>query len=312
LKKIIDKQVIEMFFKKRTEAELSMLLVAIVWGSTFVIVKNSLLEIGPFLFLGIRFTLAFVLLGLVSWRQLKIAPKSTYYSGCLLGIFLTIGYVFQTVGLKYTTSSNAGFITGLSVVLVPIIYMLINKLTPSFSTIITVLLAFVGLFFMSFQDWQTSLSYGDMLVLVCAFGFAFHVVFVDRLSHRHSALAITSVQILFVGIFCLVVGLIFEPWPQHFSPSLIAALLITSIFATSLAFLLQNSMQKYSTPTRFAVILTTEPVFAALAGHLWANETFSQRALVGAVMILVAMLIAILSRKQSPGVKMLYEAENLE
>lgn len=291
-----------MFLKKRTQAELSMLLVAIVWGSTFVIVKNSLLEIGPFLFLGIRFILAFVLLGLISWRQLKSAPKSTYYSGCLLGIFLTIGYVFQTVGLKYTTSSNAGFITGLSVVLVPIIYMLINRLTPSFSTIITVFLAFGGLFLMSFQDWHTSLSYGDMLVLVCAFGFAFHVVFVDRLSHRHSALAITSVQILFVGVFCLVVGLIFETWPQGFSPSLIAALLITSIFATSLAFLLQNSMQKYSTPTRFAVILTTEPVFAALAGHLWANETFTQRAFAGAVMILVAMLIAILSRKDKPGV----------
>ena len=97
-------------------------------------------------------------------------------------------------------------------------------------------------------------------------------------------------------------GLIFETWPQGFSPSLIAALLITSIFATSLAFLLQNSMQKYSTPTRFAVILTTEPVFAALAGHLWANETFTQRAFTGAVMILVAMLIAILSRKDKPGV----------
>lgn len=289
-----------MILKKRTEAELSMLLVAIVWGSTFVIVKNSLAEIGPFLFLGIRFIMAFLLLAILSWRHLMKAPISTLYAGSLLGVFLTIGYVFQTVGLKYTTSSNAGFITGLSVVLVPILYSAINQIKPSFNTILTVLLAFSGLFLLSFKDWHTSLSYGDMLVLVSAVGFAFHIIFVDRLSYRHNAIAITSVQLLFVGLFCMVVGLFGEPWPLKFSSSLIAALLVTSIFATALAFLLQNSMQKYSTPTRFAVILTTEPVFAALAGHLWAHEIFTQRALVGALLILVAMLISILSRKKSP------------
>lgn len=288
-----------MILKKRTEAELSMLLVAVVWGSTFVIVKNSLAEIGPFLFLGIRFVMAFILLAAISWRKLMNSPLSTLYAGSFLGILLTIGYVFQTVGLKYTTSSNAGFITGLSVVLVPIIYSAINRIKPSISTILTVLLAFSGLFLLSFKDWHTSLSYGDMLVLISAFGFAFHIIFVDRLSYRHSALAITSVQLLFVGLFCTLVGVITEPWPARFSSSLIASLLVTSIFATALAFLLQNSMQKYSTPTRFAVILTTEPVFAALAGHLWAHEVFSQRALVGALLILVAMLISILTRKKS-------------
>ncbi len=289
-----------MILKKRTEAELSMLLVAIVWGSTFVIVKNSLAEIGPFLFLGIRFIMAFLLLAAISWRQLTQAPLSTLYAGSFLGVLLTIGYVFQTVGLKYTTSSNAGFITGLSVVLVPILYSAINQIKPSFNTILTVMLAFSGLFLLSFKDWHTSLSYGDMLVLVSAIGFAFHIIFVDRLSYRHNAIAITSVQVLFVGLFCMLVGLVAEPWPLRFSSSLIAALLVTSIFATALAFLLQNSMQKYSTPTRFAVILTTEPVFAALAGHFWAHEAFSQRALAGAVLILAAMLISILSQKKSP------------
>jgi len=289
-----------MIFNKRTEAELSMVLVAIVWGSTFVLVKNSLAEIGPFLFLGIRFIVAFILLAIISRKQLKAAPISTWYSGCLLGLFLTIGYVFQTVGLKYTTSSNAGFITGLSVVLVPIIYAIMNRIKPTLITVITVFLAFSGLFLMSFKDWHTSLSYGDMLVLVCAFGFAFHVIYVDRLSYRHNAMAITSIQLLFVGVFCMIVGLFCEPWPESFSLSLIGAFFITSIFATALAFLLQNSMQKYSTPTRFAVILTTEPVFAAIAGRLWANEILTERALLGAFLILVAMLISILSKKNNP------------
>lgn len=289
-----------MILKKRTEAELSMLLVAVVWGSTFVMVKNALAEIGPFLFLGIRFIMAFLVLAAIFWRQLIKAPPSTLYAGSFLGILLTVGYVFQTIGLKYTTSSNAGFITGLSVVLVPIIYAGINRTKPAFNTVITVLLAFAGLFLLSCKDWHTSLSYGDTLVLVSAIGFAFHIIFVDRLSYRHNAIAITSVQLLFVGLFCMLVGLAGEPWPFRFSNSLIAALLVTSIFASALAFLLQNSMQKYSTPTRFAVILTTEPVFAALTGHFWAHETLTQRALAGAVLILAAMLISILSREKSP------------
>ncbi|MEN6350598.1 MAG: DMT family transporter [Syntrophomonas sp.] len=282
---------------KRMKAEISMMMVACIWGTTFVIVKNALAEIGPYLFLGVRFIMAFLVLAILSFPNIKKVNWSTLKYGCLLGLLLMIGYTFQTVGLKYTTSSNAGFITGISVVLVPIIYALQTKTWPGLRTTVTVLIASAGMYLLSFQDNNFNLSYGDLLVLICAFGFALHIVFVDRYSHQHNPVAITGIQILFVGIASLIIGLFKESWPSHFSPNLLSAFFITSVFATSLAFLLQNALQKFSTPTRFAIVLTTEPVFAAIAGYLWAHEMLSNRALTGAGLILLSMLISILTRK---------------
>ncbi len=260
-------------------------------------VKDALYEIGPFLFLGLRFLLAFIILAALAWHSMKIIRITTVSYGCLLGIFLLAGYVFQTVGLKYTTASNAGFISGINVVLVPIIYTIFQRTLPELKTILTVLAALAGLFFLSFPSNSLRLSYGDFLVLLSAFGFAFHIVCVDRFSHHHNAVAITAVQILFVGIMSLIVGLSSEPWPGHISARLGGDLLVTSVFATSLAFLMQNALQKYSTPTRFAIVLTTEPVFAAVVAYIWAGESFTYRALGGAALILGSMLISILTRK---------------
>lgn len=205
-------------FGTRTQAELAILLVAAIWGATFVVVKEALADIGPFLFLGIRFIIAFLVLVLLSFRDIKQIKASTLSEGSLLGFFLFIGYVFQTMGLKYTSASNAGFITSVSVVLVPIIYAVINLKRPSFITIFTALTAAIGLFLMAVKAGSFTLAYGDILVLVCAFGFAFHVVFVARLSHQHNPVAITGVQILFVGVVCFIAGVFAEPLPLIYLP----------------------------------------------------------------------------------------------
>ncbi len=269
-----------------------MVLVACIWGVTFVVVKNALADIGPFLFVGLRFLLASLLLAALSYKDILKIRFSTLTTGSLLGLFLCIGYSFQTLGLKYTSSSNAGFITGVSVVLVPVIYALINKKKPGLITSLTVIMAAVGLFFISFPSGSFSLNYGDMLVLICAFGFAMHIITVDLYSHKHNAVAITTVQILFVGLVCSIIGLIVEPIPPFLSSNALSAIIITAVFATALAFLVQNYMQRFSTPTRFAVVLTTEPVFAALAGYWWAGEHLGPLGLIGAGLILVAMLIS--------------------
>ena len=120
---------------KRRQAELGMLLVAFVWGSTFVITKNALADIGPFLFLGIRFILAFLVLAAFAWSEIQKIDRATLLTGSLIGIFLFIGYTFQTVGLQYTTASKAGFITGLNVVLVPVLYVLIERKLPTLHTL---------------------------------------------------------------------------------------------------------------------------------------------------------------------------------
>ncbi len=284
---------------RRSQADLCMILVACIWGTTFVVVKNALADIGPFLFLGIRFTLAFLVLAALSFKDVIKIRLSTLGSGALLGLFLFIGYVFQTLGLQYTTSSNAGFITGVSVVLVPIIYSIIYKKKPSLITTISVCMAALGLFLISVPAGAISLSYGDFLVLICAFGFAFHIIYVDRYSHQHNPLAITGVQILFVGLWCLAIAFLIEPIPARITFNAMFAIIVTSVFATAMAFLLQNYLQKYSTPTRFAIVLATEPVFAALAGYWWADERLTNSALIGAALILLAMLLSIIFRKNT-------------
>jgi drug/metabolite transporter (DMT)-like permease len=238
-----------------------------------------------------------LVLAALSFKDIVKIRLSTLGAGALLGLFLFIGYVFQTLGLQYTTSSNAGFITGVSVVLVPIIYAIMNKKKPSLITTITVAMATVGLFFLSIPDGSLTPTYGDSLVLICDFGFAFHIIYVDRYSHQHNALAITGVQILFVGLLCLAIAFLAEPIPARITFNAMFAIIVTSVFATAMAFLLQNYLQQFSTPTRFAVVLTTEPVFAAIAGYFWADEHLSTLAVIGAALILLAMLLSIIFRK---------------
>ncbi|MGI5879809.1 MAG: DMT family transporter [Syntrophomonadaceae bacterium] len=281
----------------RLKADLSMLFVAFIWGTTFVIVKNALLEIGPFLYLGLRFLLAFAVLALLSPQNIGKVNRHSLTTGMIMGLVLLFGYAFQTVGLQYTTSSNAGFITGVSVVLVPIIYYSLRRRLPPTGTIFAVVSVTIGLYLLSVPNGLSSMAYGDLLILVCALCFAIHIVLVDLYSHLYNAIAITGIQILFVGLVCLGIGLLIEPWPAKFSFSLIVAIIVTAVFATALAFLIQNALQKYSTPTRFAIVLTAEPVFAALAGYWCAGEMFSTKALIGASLILGSMIISILSRR---------------
>lgn len=282
----------------RTRADLSMLVVSFIWGATFVVVKNALADIGTFLFVGIRFSLAFLVLAALSHRDVFRIKFSTIKIGSLLGIFLFIGYAFQTLGLRFTTSSNAGFITGVSVVLVPIIYALLHRKKPAIGTVIIVLIAAVGLFLLSVPWGSFHLAKGDFLVLIGAFGFAFHIIYVDLYSHQHNSVAITSVQVLFVGLVCLLIGLGFEPLPTRLTYNAMFAIIVTAVFATAIAFLAQNYLQQFSTPTDFAIVLASEPVFAALAGFVWAGERLSHQAMVGAGLILLSMLLAIVLKKK--------------
>jgi len=138
----------------RLKADLSMLFVAFVWGTTFVIVKNALLEIGPFLYLGLRFLLAFIILGLLSPQNIGKINRHSLATGMIMGLVLLFGYAFQTIGLQYTTSSNAGFITGVSVVLVPIIYYSLRRRLPPPGTI----LAVAGVLLITFRYWVVKVN----------------------------------------------------------------------------------------------------------------------------------------------------------
>lgn len=287
--------------KKSTFADLSLLFVAFIWGTTFVLVQNAISTMEPFAFNGFRFFIAFIILFLsillFQKHQLQLLSKKIVLSGFLLGFWLFLGYATQTLGLLYTTSSKAGFITGLSVVLVPFFSFLFLKQKPSFPAIIGVSIATVGLFLLTMTD-IAALNIGDFFVLICAFGFAMHIIFTGKFSEQFPTLLLTTIQILTVSILSIISSFIFEDFNGMIklsiisSQSVIIALIVTSVFATALAFFAQTSFQKFTTPTRVALIFAMEPVFAAIAGYYWASERLSISAIIGCLFIFLGMVLA--------------------
>ncbi|MEK5523263.1 DMT family transporter [Heyndrickxia sp. FSL W8-0423] len=281
-------------------AELSLLFVAFIWGSTFVVVQNAIDLLPPLLFNAIRFFLAGVIIFIVYLFKNKGKVKfqlSTLFPGMILGCCLFIGYALQTIGLLYTTPSKAGFITGLSVVMVPIISYICFKNKPKRSAIFGSSLAAIGLYLLAVKG-ASPFSVGEIYVLICTFGFAFHIIFTDIFARRISVLTLTTIQIFTVAFLCTLSSLLFEDWKLILNPetyhstSLITAILITAILGTAAAFFIQTSSQKSTSPTRVAIILTMEPVFAAITSYIWIDERLTLVASIGCIFILIGMVIA--------------------
>lgn len=288
-------------------ADISLLLIALVWGSTFVLVQNAIAFLEPFSFNGVRFFIAALILGgwmiIFEKKQLQQFDRKLLASGVIMGLFLFVGYAFQTVGLLYTTSSKAGFITGLSVVMVPVFSFMLLKTKPGFNAITGVSIATAGLYLLTMTD-KVSLNMGDALVLICAAGFAMHIIFTGKYSSKYPALFLTVIQVATVAFLSMMFALLTENWQQAFQedilfrPNVFAALIITSLFATAIAFFAQTTFQKYTTPTRVALIFAMEPVFAAATGFIWANERLSYSAVIGCFLIFAGMIFAELPAKK--------------
>ena len=272
-------------------ADLSLLLVTLVWGSTFVIVKWAIEDLPPFPFLAIRFALAFISLLPFLWFQKAHINRKNILNGMALGVFLFSGYIWQTEGLQYTTASNAGFITGLSVVMVPTLVTITTHKFPRPSLLLGVLSALVGLALLSLGD-HLEFNKGDLMVLICALSFALHIFFVGRYAPQTNATVLASVQILTVSILSAIFSLLIPQPPIHFTSTVWLALLVTAIPATSLAFFVQTKMQQFTTSTHTALIFSMEPVFSAIAAFFLAGEVLTHKGLIGAGLVLGGMLIA--------------------
>ncbi len=276
---------------RRWQADALLLSVALIWGSTFVLVKQSVARFPVFAFLSLRFTLAAVVLLLLFGQRLRALPRRMACAGAAIGLFLFGGYAFQTVGLQYTTASKAGFITGLSVVLVPLLSALLLRRMPERPALVGVVLSTLGLALLTLEhDWMP--ARGDLIVLGCAFCFALHIVAVSLFAPQTDALALTTVQVataaLLSGAVALAAGVRY--WPAQRDVYWAAA--FTGVLATALAFALQNSAQTFTTPTHTALIFALESVFAGVFGYFLAGERFTQRGLLGCALILLGMLVA--------------------
>ncbi len=279
---------------------LALVAVTGVWGATFVVVRDAVVSTPPSAFVAYRFLAAAVLLALLRPRALAVRPRGMLPAGMVIGVALFAGYAFQTVGLQYTTASNAGFITGLSVVLTPLLAAVVLRERPGLWPALGAVLAFAGLALLSVQTLEV--RRGDALVLGCAVAFAIHILLLGRFAPRYSSYQLAIVQLGTCGLLSLGwSGAAGELVAPH-GAQVWLALAITAVLASAVGFLVQTRAQQVVSPTKTAVILTMEPVFAGLFGFLLAGEHLSARGWAGACCILAGMLVAELGRQPSlPG-----------
>jgi drug/metabolite transporter (DMT)-like permease len=262
-----------------------------------VLVKDALRDISPLLFNLLRMVIATVVLAAIYHRDLLRLKRSYLGGGLMVGLCLAAGYSFQTAGLARTTPAKSAFITGLIVVLVPLLCAipLLRPATmrpPSFSAFAGAAMAFGGILLLTtpgHTPWAAlflSINTGDLLTLFCALGFALHVLALAYVSPR---LPLGTLAVLQVAFCTLAMGIalpLFEHPRIHLSPRLIVALLIAGVLATALAFTVQSWAQQRLSATRTALILALEPVFAFLTSYLFFGERLSARASSGALLIL--------------------------
>ena len=281
------------------------LLVAVtaVWGWTFVVVQDAISVYGVIPFLAIRFVLAGAVLAPLYATRLTL--RSLLVGGGI-GVVLAAGYLFQTTGLLFTTPTNSGLITGLFVVFAPLADRLLFGANLSRQVLLAVALSLVGMVLLA-GGGPAGANWGDLLTLLCAAALGLHIALLSRYAASHDAGALTLAQLLAMALLFVVVWPFSEP--VSLPPSGVwIALLITGLLASAGAFLVQTTVQQHIPAARTAIILTMEPVFAALFGYWLAGDRLVAIQILGALMILSALVIGevvpVLRRRPSDGARL--------
>ena len=276
--------------------------VVLVWGCTFPLVKSALNDISPLLFNLLRMSLAALVLLLINFKELRGLTRSELRLCITAGLFLALGYSFQTTGLAHTTPSKSAFLTGLVVVLVPILSLIPHVAPPTSPrpnaiVFLGAILAFIGLILLTSTPGTgaallSGMHLGEWLTLLCAIAFAAHLLTLAHAAPQLSARRLGTLQIAFAAVFMLFALPLCGRPSLHLTPTAILAMAITALLATAAAFTIQSWAQQLLPPTHTALILTLEPVFAALTSLLFFHERFGPRELLGAALILAGILLA--------------------
>ncbi len=277
---------------RRFTAFLSLFLVSVVWGATFPLVKASLEFISPMGFITLRFALGFSILAIFMVKHLRM-NRDVLIPGLILSVFLFLGYMFQTTGLKYTSSSHSGFITGLYVVFTPLFAILLLRERISWKVATAVFLALLGLYFLS--NLSGGMNRGDFLTLLCAIAYAVQVVLVAKYSRMYDPNELTLIELAMVSLFSMG-GWAIEGFQIQMNWLMIFGVVFTGIFATAIAILAQTHAQRVIPSSHAAVIYTTEPVFAGIFSYIFLGETLGPSGIAGAVLILLGMLLVALDK----------------
>ena len=275
--------------KKGILADVSLLLVALVWGGGFIAVKGALDSVSPFYIVALRFSISVIIMLLVFRNKIKLITKRDLIIGTMVGFLLFLGFAAQTVGMKYTTAGKNAFLTGTNVVIVPFLYWAISKKKPDVYSLLSAFLCFIGISLLTLGSGM-HFGIGDSLTLLCAVFFAAHIVAVGFFAKKVDVIILVIIQLGTAAMFSIIAALIFEPKPQPLNLDTIFAIGYLGIFSTMLAFLVQNLAQKHTSASHAAIILCLESVFGSILSVIMLNEIFTSKMVLGCLIIFIAII----------------------
>jgi drug/metabolite transporter (DMT)-like permease len=283
---------------RRIRADLALVLCTFIWGATFVVVKDALADVSVLVFLSVRFGLGAVIMALMFRRSIAQLDRRALWAGIQIGLFVFGGFIFQTIGLRFTTPSKAAFITGSCVVLVPLLLAAFGLRRITAWIWIAAATTLAGLYFLSVpREGFSGLNRGDPIVFVCAIMFALQIIFISRHTEHFSVGGLSFLQVattaaLSILIVPIAAGTGWEPPRIVWNANVVFAVVATSIGATVIAFSLQTWAQKHTSASHAAILISLEPVFAVLTSLLLGRERLGARAFAGGALIFAGILLA--------------------
>jgi len=279
-----------------------LLIIAFIWGFSFFIVQQAITIVQPFTFNTIRFFIASIALIIVQVslnrnKQNRAKNKVGFiYPGIILGFFIFIGLSFQTFSLAISSKSNLPLFSLLSVLFVPLNLFLKENKKQNTLSIITILLAVIG-FILLLISSSFTFNILNILAIICAISLSFHIIFSNKFTATYDLLSLTTVQTIFVCLASWTFALIFENWQVIFNHNLwsnklfMASILFTAIFSTAIAFFIQMYAQKYITPTKVAIILSTQTIFSSLTDHYFNGNHLTKNILFSCFLLFISILL---------------------
>ncbi len=276
--------------RKQTLGKLALLGTALIWGTSFVVLKNTLDSMGALWLLTVRFSVSAVLLLAIAGKKVRRASKRCVKGGVILGLCLAVAYLFQTYGLVYTTPGKNAFLTATYCVLTPFLAWVIYRRKPGASNLIAAFLCIAGIFFVSLGSGLGAVNKGDMLTLVCGIFYAFQIIVLEQYRGSGDAMTISAIQFTAAAVFFLIAAVLFEQPPEFLPVSAWFSVAYLSIMCTAVCFFLQAWGMKYTSSSTAAMIMTLESVFGALISVLFYGEQVTPRMLLGFTLIFMAVL----------------------
>ena len=280
---------------KLKAAPWALLTVSVAWGFSFVVMKDAIERQSVNNFLFSRFGLAVIVMVTIKPKVIQFFTKDLLLRGGAAGLFLGSGYILQTLGLARTGAAITGFVTGLYIVLTPLIASLFFRERVSRFTWVCVFIATIGLGLLSIRGW--SVGFGELLVFGCAIAFALHIVALSRWSNGRDTYAMTVVQLAMCTLIAGI-GSAFEGYSLPPDDGVWAVVIFTAVFATAIAFIVQTWAQAHMSATKVAVILTMEVVFAAIFAVLVGGESLNLQSSIGGIMVIVAMYLIVIREEK--------------